>query len=170
MMQPDSWVIGSADDCDVVIRKPTVSGHHCRLRRTPEGYVLEDLASANGTYVNGHRVDAPTAVTPQDRIRLGRRIVLPWPASAPGLQAIRIGALPDNDVVLDRPVISGHHAVLWIEQGRMTIEDLGSTNGTSVGPRRRRVGRARVRAGDTLYFGSYAIPVARLLELAESKG
>ena len=96
--------------------------------------------------------------------------MLPWPAAPVAVRSLRIGALPDNDVVLDEPMVSGHHAVLWIEKDRMTIEDLDSTNGTSVGKRRRRVKRALVRLNDTVYFGSYAISIGRLIERARRKG
>ena len=44
-----------------------------------------------------------------------------------------IGAAPDNDIVLDLPIVSWHHAVIRIVGDLITIEDLGSTNGTAVG-------------------------------------
>jgi signal transduction histidine kinase len=48
------------------------SRRHARLRHLPEGWMLEDLGSANGTYVGQRRVHAPTQVRPGDQIRLGR--------------------------------------------------------------------------------------------------
>ena len=33
-----------------------ISGHHARIFRGPEGYVIEDLKSRNGTWLNGTRV------------------------------------------------------------------------------------------------------------------
>ncbi len=41
-----------------------------------------------------------------------------------------IGRKPDNDLVLDNPAVSGHHARIIEEHGAFFIEDLGSTNGT----------------------------------------
>jgi hypothetical protein len=44
-----------------------------------------------------------------------------------------------------------------------TIQDLGSTNGTAVGVRENLVISTLVTASDTVFFGSRAVPVARLL-------
>jgi hypothetical protein len=78
-MPPDrSWVIGAAPDCDVVVDLPTVSGRHCRLVQSPAGFLLEDLQSTNGTYVNGRKVGAPVAVSRSDAILLGSKVAFPW--------------------------------------------------------------------------------------------
>lgn len=59
-----SWALGASrplrigrdPDNDVVLRDPRVSRHHARLVFEKGFFVLYDLASANGTYVNGKRV------------------------------------------------------------------------------------------------------------------
>ena len=56
---------------DVVIDHPTVSRVHARIQETPLGYVLRDLGSANGTYVNGKDV----GVTPH-LLRSGDSVTL----------------------------------------------------------------------------------------------
>jgi hypothetical protein len=38
------------------IEHPTVSAQHCEITLTPEGVVVRDCASTNGTFINGHRV------------------------------------------------------------------------------------------------------------------
>ena len=43
-----------------------------------------------------------------------------------------IGRRPYNDVVIDNLAVSGEHAVIQMVGGQVTIEDLGSTNGTYV--------------------------------------
>ena len=45
---------------------------------------------------------------------------------------LTIGRKPDNDLPIDNPAVSGHHARIIEEQGAFFIEDLGSTNGTFV--------------------------------------
>lgn len=46
-------VVGSGDDCDVVLEDTAVSKKHCRLFREGENWVVADLGSTNGTFVNG---------------------------------------------------------------------------------------------------------------------
>jgi pSer/pThr/pTyr-binding forkhead associated (FHA) protein len=161
MTTPRTWLVGSAPDCDVVVARPSVSGHHCRLFQAPDGYIIEDLNSTNGTYVNGARIASPTRVRPTDAITLGVTVPFPWPD--PGVRVIRIGTAPDNDVVLEGAVISGHHARIVVSAGMATIEDLGSTNGTSLNARENRVTRATIRESDTVYFGSVPVSAHRLL-------
>src|SRR5262249_45044416 len=52
------WLVGRAPHCDLILNHPTISSYHCSLTETPAGFLLEDLRSAGGTYVNGQRVDA----------------------------------------------------------------------------------------------------------------
>jgi hypothetical protein len=58
---------------------------------------------------------------------------------------LRFGALPeDNDVVLDLPQVSGHHARFELfPSGAVFVEDLGSSNGTFVGDARLSPGERR---------------------------
>ena len=78
---------------------------------------------------------------------------------------LSIGREPDNDYVIDLPIVSGHHArVTWEGMpGQALIEDLGSSNGTAIGQLDRKVTRAVFSAADTLYFGNRAVPGSDLL-------
>lgn len=49
-----------------------VSARHARLDREGNGWVLTDLGSRNGTFVNGERVEGARRLSPEDRIQLGR--------------------------------------------------------------------------------------------------
>jgi len=160
-----SWTIGSGRDCDVVIQGPSISRHHCRLVETSRGLFLEDLGSTNGTHLNGRRVVSRVAVCMADDVRLGQDTPLPWPETIPqsNTRLVRIGRAPDNDVVLDYPMVSVHHAVIRIEAGTPTIEDLDSTNGLAIGSPGNKVSLARLSAGDVVYFGSQAVRAVELL-------
>lgn len=162
------WIIGAAADCDIVVARPTVSRRHCSLTEAHDGCLLEDLGSTNGTYLNGRKVSAPVLVCSSDKIRLGRSVELPWPEaiSLVPMRMIRIGAAPDNDFVLDFPTVSWHHAVLRIVDAALTIEDLSSTNGTSLGSLSNPVRKAAVSSSDVVYFGSHAVSVSQLLAAA----
>jgi pSer/pThr/pTyr-binding forkhead associated (FHA) protein len=53
---------------EVVLGDAEVSRQHARLTRTPGGYVLEDLGSTNGPFVNGERLMAPRVLNPGDLV------------------------------------------------------------------------------------------------------
>lgn len=163
-----TWIIGSATDCDLVVKRESVSARHCQLTWMAPVFVLEDLRSSNGSFVNGQRIASPTVVTRSDDITLGPQILMPWPDSqmADIQETISIGREPDNDVMLDESVVSGHHAQLTVEQGRTYLQDAGSSNGTAIGPPFRSIQRAEISLRDTIYLGSFAIPAGELLEKA----
>ncbi|MFW0794763.1 FHA domain-containing protein [Gordonia sp. CPCC 205515] len=48
--------IGRTPDNDIVVADVLASRHHARVIASPQGLLLEDLGSANGTHVNGHRI------------------------------------------------------------------------------------------------------------------
>lgn len=48
--------IGRAGENDIVLPDPSVSRFHAEIERLPEGYVLRDLGSTNGTSVGGRRI------------------------------------------------------------------------------------------------------------------
>ncbi len=93
-------VIGRAEDCDLRLDEPTISGHHARLSWSARRIVVEDLGSANGVFVAGQRVPRGL-VRPGDDVRLGDA-PLPW--SDPRLRAfLRGGARGDTMVGVRRP-------------------------------------------------------------------
>jgi DNA-binding winged helix-turn-helix (wHTH) protein len=53
----DSILIGREDGCEIVIPSRQVSRHHARFLFTPEGTLLEDLGSKNGTFCNGQLIE-----------------------------------------------------------------------------------------------------------------
>lgn len=67
----DSLTLGRSADCDIVIDDLLVSRRHARLGRDANGaWFLEDLDSANGTLVDGTRVDR-TTIHDGSRVTLG---------------------------------------------------------------------------------------------------
>ena len=76
-------LIGRDVTNDVVIGDAEVSRQHSRITRTPGGYVLEDLGSTNGTFVNGERLTTPRVLNPGDLIALGETVTLTFDATAP---------------------------------------------------------------------------------------
>ncbi len=72
----DSFIIGRDPASDLHIQDIEVSRRHARLIAQSSGFVLEDLGSTNGTFVNGERVRTITVLRPGDEIRLGEVITL----------------------------------------------------------------------------------------------
>jgi FHA domain-containing protein len=66
----DELLVGRHDACDVMVGHPTVSRRHARLTFCDGHWVLRDLASTNGTRVNGRRV-VRCRLEPGDRLSLG---------------------------------------------------------------------------------------------------
>lgn len=87
-------------------------------------------------------------------------------ATAKGPSIIRIGRNPESEFFLEQGVVSWDHAVVTrAEDGQLQVEDLGSTNGTSVNHPGQRIQRPTpIRSGDTLYLGSLPLTVERLLQ------
>jgi pSer/pThr/pTyr-binding forkhead associated (FHA) protein len=52
----DDVLIGSGTECDIVLRHPSIAARHARVQWRKQGYILTDLQSATGTYVNGRRI------------------------------------------------------------------------------------------------------------------
>ena len=76
------------------------------------------------------------------------------PIPAPG-QVFHIGRDPENEVVLPDPMVSSRHAVLAINYGRLTVTDLGSTNGVFINGLRVRA--AQIQPGDVLTVGRISL-------------
>lgn len=68
--------IGRSNDNALAVPDGSVSSKHARILRTDDGFVIEDLQSRNGTFVNGERVtDGPRKLSDGDLIRLGKVIL-----------------------------------------------------------------------------------------------
>lgn len=64
-----SMTIGRQADCDIPIQAEEISRHHARLQVTAEGVMVEDLGSANGTWINDKRVHTGM-LRPGEELRL----------------------------------------------------------------------------------------------------
>lgn len=66
----DSVMVGRDRTCSIVLSHPAVSRRHARITLSGIAPLLEDLQSANGTYVNNTRVDR-VVLKPGDIVRFG---------------------------------------------------------------------------------------------------
>ena len=75
-LRRDSVTLGRAPDCDIVLPERQISRYHARVEYD-NGYVLRDLGSKNGTFVNGERVRGqPYRLQDGDEISLATTLQL----------------------------------------------------------------------------------------------
>jgi hypothetical protein len=69
-------IIGREAGNDVVIEDAQVSRHHAKLTQQGASYIIEDLGSTNGTFIDGHRVMTPTLLSIGAKLGFGDTVVL----------------------------------------------------------------------------------------------
>ena len=165
--------LGRAEDNEIVIPAPQVSGYHAELRPKGEGWLLRDLDSLNGTFINVRSVAIEAGedhfVSKSDVLFLGSyrfpmsRVSQQQASDSPaerlalpeGVELLRIGRGPDNDIVLNNAQVSRYHAKLMREGEQWIVEDLGSANGTYVDGER--VSRAKINQASRIAFGTHVL-------------
>lgn len=75
-LEKDVLTLGREAGNDLVIEDPQISRRHSRLTRQGNSYLLEDLGSTNGTFINGSRVSTPVLLANGDLIGLADTVVL----------------------------------------------------------------------------------------------
>ena len=70
-LPPEQLTIGRSSESGLVIRDDYTSTHHARLMLWDENWVIQDLDSTNGTFLDGSRVTLPTAVPPGTPVTIG---------------------------------------------------------------------------------------------------
>jgi hypothetical protein len=74
-MTETEYLIGRHRDNSIQLSDPGVSGFHARLYLGPDGYIIEDMKSRNGVWVNGIHVDH-VPLQHGDRIHIGQTDLL----------------------------------------------------------------------------------------------
>jgi pSer/pThr/pTyr-binding forkhead associated (FHA) protein len=67
----DEYTIGRREGHTIRLTERNVSRDHAKIRRTDDGYVVEDLGSYNGIFVNGHRVAEAVKLQSGDLVLIG---------------------------------------------------------------------------------------------------
>lgn len=171
--------VGASPDCDITIDAPSVSGMHLQVTKATQlgRYLIEDLGSTNGTFVDGERIQKKE-VGHGSIIQLGlQRIPLSQITEGLGQHAatptvldttIFVGRLPVCDIVLPFPMVSGQHLEVRLLSDRLEVRDLGSSNGTFVA-RKRLPTKAWTALGEKeLHLGSFRVPPATLAAWREA--
>jgi ABC transport system ATP-binding/permease protein len=160
--------IGRDPDADVTLDHETVSWAHAEIGPRDGALMVWDSDSHNGTVVEGRALNSygrrlrhgAVIELGEVRVRFRSHTSPARVEDPPGVRRysldhdIRIGRAEDNDVVLDEPNVSRYHALLRLGPPP-SIEDLGSRNGTRIGPDP--VRRAELASGDEVGIGPYRL-------------
>jgi predicted component of type VI protein secretion system len=121
--------IGRGDSMDVLIDNVSVSRRHAEIREENGTWLLRDLGSSNGTFLNGQRVNADQPLRPGDEISLGKFSILfervlaePLGAEAMGMAAaaetgVTLHLRPEEVERLHKAAAQRRHAQLQWEAG-----------------------------------------------------
>ena len=132
-------VIGRSTAAKITIDDPLISRTHARISQSDGRFIVEDLGSINGVFVNTERITAAHPLRHGDRISLGPNLCFRFellattpPPPPPRLivllangtkarytlaaAEISIGRGAENDIIIPSPVVSRHHLRL-IRQG-----------------------------------------------------
>jgi pSer/pThr/pTyr-binding forkhead associated (FHA) protein len=129
LFDKDIVSIGRARDNDVVVENLSVSRNHARIRRQSGKYVLTDLNSANGTFVNGVKI-TKTEIVDNDIIAIGKHKIhfVNKPVSDEALITEALAA--DRTMVVDRAPLG----MLCVTEGKLKGKEFPLTKfETSVG-------------------------------------
>jgi hypothetical protein len=96
--------VGRRDDNDIALPwDGDVSRRHAQLQRVPEGWVVLDDGSRNGSYLNGKLATGPQPLRDGDVLRFGDTVVLFRAPGAGQGQQSAISLAPDQATRLPRP-------------------------------------------------------------------
>ncbi len=121
-------VVGRDPRCSIVLDERGVSGSHCRFSPMPElpgAYLLEDLASTYGTFVNSARVGRPVVVSGRDVVSVGGSMLMLAPPGHEQAAIARLSAMaspqPQSPAAPETPAAPAQlgafdAAAPWIQQ------------------------------------------------------
>jgi predicted component of type VI protein secretion system len=104
----DVITIGRDIANDIVISDPEVSRKHAQVRSSETGFILEDLGSTNGTFVNGQRLVGPHSLQSGELIMLAENVSISFNAVQPDEGATMVSdpeaAVPPTQPSQPQPV------------------------------------------------------------------
>ncbi len=181
-LTPPGITIGSDPVSSLVISGDGVGGFHADVRVTDDGAWIKDVGRGSGTFVNGQRIEAETALAPGDVLVIGGTELTVAEDGAAGDAAaevdgwalkgtggaldgrlfaiagkVTVGRADGCDLAIPDARLSREHAQLVVVGERLSVRDLGSSNGTFHNGRR--VERALLAAGDSIAFDKVTFEV-----------
>ena len=84
--------LGRDVNCEIVINDSEISRRHAKISISGQGFVIEDLGSTNGTFLNGQRISGPQPMIPGAIIALGDSTTLQFEVAEIDPDATRAAA------------------------------------------------------------------------------
>ena len=101
---PGPFLIGRTEEGDGSLAgDPEISRRHAELSDVDGEWLIEDLDSTNGTFVNGRRIDEPTPLRPGDTLKVGTT-TLEVEGSAVGPEVTAVRQVATGQPTAARPV------------------------------------------------------------------
>ncbi len=72
LLRGQHLTVGRSQDNDIVIDNPAVSGYHARVESVASSFILRDLDSTNGIFVNKKRIQGQYALQHNDIVLIGK--------------------------------------------------------------------------------------------------
>ena len=72
LLDDDVVTVGRHPDSHIFLDDISVSRRHATFRRSDAGFVVSDLGSLNGTYVNRDRIDGDITLSGGDEVQIGK--------------------------------------------------------------------------------------------------
>lgn len=177
-----TFSIGQTSSNHLSIDDPSVSPQHAKIINQGEGFLLKDLGSEQGTFVNGQRI-TQKHIACGDVMTLGKvelEVIDPieehqgrpywsfiadsswlsgqeFPIVGSPEDVVSIGRGAQCDIVFAGTHLSRLHAEVTINHSSLTLKDLSSANGTFVNDKKVQV--AQLYPGDRVRFDVYSFRV-----------
>jgi pSer/pThr/pTyr-binding forkhead associated (FHA) protein len=84
LLDTDVVTVGRHPDSDIFLDDISVSRRHATFTRGDSGYVVSDLGSLNGSYVNRDRIDSDVTLTGGDEVQIGKYRLIYFAGSSKG--------------------------------------------------------------------------------------
>jgi predicted component of type VI protein secretion system len=74
ILDKNEFIVGREQTADIIVSDPEISRRHARVFFQNNGYIIEDLGSTNGTFVNGQKISGPYLLRPGEVVNFGEHV------------------------------------------------------------------------------------------------
>jgi serine/threonine protein kinase len=106
---PGEFVIGRDTACEIRVPSDAVSRRHARLTITDDAVFIQDLGSANGTFIEGRRAEGRVALQPGQKIEMGLVVLQAnWKPRQPGAPATVVETYAPDKAAATEALLHDH--------------------------------------------------------------